>query len=400
MDYLERIGLPGRFFWKCGRLEFLVFILLLAETAFYQAPAQYRNDFTIYYYAARSFVDGHSPYDNAAMSTYLGYTLPFPYPYPPPTILFWAPFTLVDFQSARYIYALLQTLVVGFTAYVWVRFFLEGEVDPTTYFFLFLGYNCSLLLQIISGNAAFIEQALLWAGFLFYVRGRLAPFCALVLAAAAFKVTPAFFLVLLLFSDDARRRRYLLVSAAVLLAYLAIPFLAAPAYWEGYSRNIGVWYSFPNERGIIAPCNLAFITDILGFAGIRGPDYLPLALYSAVAASVAYVSLRAIRSMMRRGDTTRIVFFTCLAYALTALRFKDYQYPILLLPTLYILRSGNYARHYLPLLILLLAVVPYGELLTGWLYILSYYPLFAAYAVWFLYIRGEFTGCRALTCGG
>lgn len=400
MECLERLGLPGRFLWRCGRFEFLVFVLLIAQLAVDQAQPQYRNDFTIYYYAAKSFADGHGPYDNAAMSAYLGYTLPFPYPYPPPTILFWAPFTLVDFQSARYLYALLQTLVVAAVVYIWVAFFLDDAADLTTYVYFFLGYNCSLVFQVVSGNVALIEQALLWAGFLFYIRGRLAAFCGFVLAAASFKVTPALFLVLLLFSNDPRRLRYLAASAAVLFAYLAAPFLAAPEYMGVYARSIGVWYSFPNEHGVIAPCNLALIRDIIGLSGIRGPGYLPLGVYSVVAASVAYVSLRAIRSMMRRGDVTRIVFFTCLVYALTALRFKDYQYPLLILPTLYILRSGNYARHYLPLLILFLAVVPYGKMLMGWWSILAYYPLFAAYGVWLLYVRDEYAGLDASAKGG
>jgi hypothetical protein len=376
--------------WRCGLGEFIVYMVFLSAVAF--SGDTPRWDARMCYFAGQAYASGLNPYDNAVISRLAHTDIALPYVYPPPTLLLWAALSKLGLEDAINVFSVIQLLLLALTTWLWVRGFLKGDVDAPGYAFFFLGYNGATIWQLVAGNTVTIEQTLVWLGLYFFLRGKTPHFCASILAAAAFKVVPIVFLALLLFSQDRRRYWYLLFSAAVFSIYIAVPFAANPDYLSGYSEGINAWYAYPNERGTLTPSSLPLMTDLASLAGdafgVALPGGLPAAAHAIVVLAVFAISFKAFLALRRGGSADRriLVFFACVVFALTAVRFKNYQYTLLIPPTLYILRQPRYVRYYLPLLAFSFAIVPYSGTLTGAWILAEYYPLLVAYVVWALYL--------------
>ncbi|MBD3388097.1 MAG: DUF2029 domain-containing protein [Candidatus Altiarchaeales archaeon] len=349
-------------------------------------------DFEKDYYGAVAYSRGYNPYHNSDLARVSGKHMALPYVYPPLTIGFYRLFAFLRYDSAQYVFLALKALLLVGLMRLWGWRMVESGSKSEFAVFTVLAYNSTALIDLHTGNVAMLEQALLWLGFHYYLKGDLMRFTGFTLAAASFKVLPIAFLGLLLFSDDDRRHKYLLTSAAIFMAYLLLPAFLMPGLFDGYVRNLEITiFHLRSERGMINPSTLALVKDLTVLwsfiLGLEPPANAHLILYLAMAAAVVSVSARAVSELRRRNDRRMLLFFLVLVYALLAPRMKDYGYVILIPSTFYAAGLPRF-RSYRPLILLagmvpVSVLQPHPEFLLGmW----GYYALAYAYLIWVLYV--------------
>ena len=232
-----------------------------------------------------------------------------------------------------------------------------------------------LVLDLKAGNISVFEELGLWWAFLFYLRGRLIPFCLLVAAVASFKLTPILMLGLGLLSGS-RRERWIPVATGVAFAALVLnPML----YPEG---AVGAFFRAAlgqDERGSMNPCGLAWIRDASGWLQretgleiVRLSPGLYLAYLMTIVAVAALIYWRR-GATLQRIDLLMLILFV---YALCVPRFKNYSYLLMMVPLAHILATtvrGPAARIGL-LALTCIHVIPYQQFYT----LLILYGAFAA----------------------
>jgi len=351
----------------------------------------YQWDFRTHRQAGQIYASGANPYD-ADILFPRAHTR-FLYTYPPVTLFFYRLFSLTDYKSAFHIFLFVKCALFIGLVYFWKREFLKKDADSLFYLFCLLAFNSTVFLDLIAGNINLAEQVLLWLAFGFYIKARLKLFCAFVLAAASFKMTPAFFLVLLLLSDDCQKYKYFLGACGVFLAYLGIQYLIVPDLFTGFIKNA---LTVVGESGGVVPSTYKLIGDLAGtvakISGTTVPRIVPFAIAAMLAAGILYLTYRAWVQLKHRPLPDRqmlTVFLVCLAYALIHPRFKDYMYLLLLVPAYYIIKNIRHTKAAPFLFVLfilsgprLLLPVAASVMSLVW----AYYPLIVAYCVWGLYL--------------
>jgi glycosyl transferase family 87 len=378
---------------RCALTLLLVYSAALVADLCRQ-PHALQWDFKTYYYAARAWTLGLNPYDLKALSQLAGTRLYFPYVYPSLTLaLFW-PFTLLPFQGAYYVYLAVKLAALAGLLWLWKRTVLKEETDTLFYYFVLFAFSNSLYIDFRAGNISVFEQLLLWTGFACFLRGRLLPFCACIVAAGLFKVTPAAFLFLLPFSGHRRKYGYLAGSLALFAGLLLASYAMMPGQAGFGVDNAGGGLT---EHGANNPCTLAFIQEITTILAVRipgaVPDALPFALYAAALLLVGIPSLAAYRRLGRveTADRDRILLFLGLVvYGLLVPRFKCYSYILLIPPAYFLLKRIRFLPvHALaPLAFMIptagtLSLPGTGAVLR---YLADYQPMFQAYVLWLLYL--------------
>lgn len=359
----------------------------------------YQWDFRTHRQAGKIFSSGANPYD--ADILFPRARTRFLYTYPPATLFFYRLFSLTDYPTAFHVFLFIKcALLIGLVVF-WKREFLKKDGDSLFFLFCLLAFNSAVFLDLIAGNINLVEQVLLWLAFSFYVRRRLKRFCAFVLAAAAFKMTPAFFLILLLLGDERGKYKYFLAACGIFLAYLAVQYIIVPDLFTGFIKNA---LTVVGESGGVVPSTYKFISDLVqGIAKISAttvPAAVPALITAALAAVTLYLTYRAWRQLKTRPAPERemlTVFLICLVYALIHPRFKDYMYLLLLVPAYYLIKNIRFTRAAPFLFILfvlsgqrLLLPVASSVMALVW----DYYPLMVAYCAWGLYLH-EITCTRA-----
>lgn len=368
----------------------------------------YLWDFKTYYYAAKAYAAGLDPYDIDALAEIAPTKITVEYVYLPLTLWFFRLFSLMDYDTAFYLFLALKCLLLAVLIYLWVRAFLRKEMDSLFYPFCFLGFNMAIFRDITAGNISIIEQLLIWLAFYFYLKkGKPFLFCVLILVAATLKLTPILFLSLLLFSTEEKRHRYLLGSSFVFLVILLVSYVLTPSLFTGFLHNAGAM----DERGIMNPATLPLIRTAFGFleekTGIAVPHFVAWLLFLGIVATVLAVTWRAmaiLRSAPVQDKERIIVFLACVVYALILPRFKDYSYILLLVPTYFVLWQVNYAKGMAVLIVsqLLVTFLCFVRTSLPGIYVFStflcgYYSLVLAYCVWALYLYWIFAARKRLS---
>jgi hypothetical protein len=249
---------------------------------------------------------------------------------------------------------------------------------------------------MIAGNINLVQQALLWLGFSFYMKGKLKLFCLLTLIAASFKVTPIFFLALLLLSDDKEKFKYFFGAGAAFLAYLLIQYLVVPDLFTGFIKNAII---VVGEKGGVVPSTNKLIAGLAEsmskITGVTISQSFESAMFIILAAAVVFFSYKACMRLKRLEVKNRPmieIFMVCLVYALIHPRFKDYGYILLLVPSYFIIKNIRYTK-IAPFLFILFIMshrmmLPIAASVYDLLW--AYYPLLVAYCVWGLYLHEIF----------
>lgn len=377
-----------------------VIILLVAYfiTLIFHVSAhedQYLWDFRTHREAGKILAAGENPYD--AEILFPRARTRFLYTYPPATLFFYRLFAVPDYQTAFHIFLIGKFLLLIGLVYFWQRNFLNENGGSLFYVFCLLAFNSTVFLDMIAGNINLVQQAMLWLGFSFYLRGRYTLFCLFTLIAASFKMTPIFFLILMLLPDDNNKYKYFFGAGAVFLAYLLVQYLIVPDLFTGFIKNALI---VVGEKGGVAPSTnkliAAFIEGIANMSGSAPPQALATGLFLTAAAGVVLFSYKACMRLKQLAMSNRAileVFMVSLVYGLIHPRFKDYGYILLLVPSYYIIKNTRYTKIAPFLFILFIMSNRLMLPIAAPLYdvIWTYYPLLVAYCVWGIYLNEIFS---------
>ncbi len=379
---------------KIAAIAIIVLLLAYFITLILHVSAhddQYLWDFRTHREAGRLLASGSNPYDADILSPQARTT--FLYTYPPVTLFFYRLFAIPDYRTAFHIFLIGKLVLLIGLVYFWQREFLKGSGDTLFYIFCLLAFNSAIFLDMIAGNINLVQQALLWLGFSFYIKGRYTLFCLFILIAASFKMTPVFFLILMLLPDDKNKYKYFFGAGAAFLVYLLGQFLIVPDLFTGFIKNALI---VVGEKGEVVPSTNKLIAAVVemmaGIAGSPPPQALASAFFLTAAAGVVFFSYKAcVRLRLADTDTRSMmeVFMVCLVYALIHPRFKDYGYILLLVPSYYIIKNTAYTKLTPFLFILFIMSNRLMLPIAASIYdiVWTYYPLMVAYCVWGLYLK-------------
>ena len=356
---------------------------------------QYLWDFRTHREAGKILASGSNPYD--ADNLFPKARTRFLYTYPPATLFFYRLFAIPEYKTAFHIFLVSKFLLLIGLVYFWQREFLKKDGGALFYVFCLLAFNSTIFLDMIAGNINLGQQALLWLGFSFYMKGKLKLFCLFTLIAASFKITPIFFLILLLLADDKEKFKYFFGAGAAFLAYLLIQYLIVPDLFTGFIKNAMI---VVGEKGGVVPSSYKLIAalaeSIAEITGMTIPLSFESAMFIILAAAVVFFSYKACMRLKRLEVKNRPmieVFMVCLVYALIHPRFKDYGYILLLVPSYFIIKNIRYTK-IAPFLFILFIMshrmmLPIAASIYDLVW--AYYPLMVAYCVWGIYLHEIFS---------
>jgi len=356
---------------------------------------QYLWDFRTHREAGKIMASGSNPYDASIL--FPKARTRFLYTYPPVTLYFYRLLALPDYKTAFHIFLIGKFILLIGLVYFWEREFLKEDGGTLFYVFCLLAFNSTIFIDMIAGNINLVQQAMLWLGFSFYIKGRYALFSLFTLIAASFKMTPIFFLILMLLADDKNKYKYFFGAGAVFLAYLLIQYLVVPDLFTGFIKNALI---VVGEKGGVVPSTNKLIVGLFEIfskiTGLTPPKVLATTIFMLLAAAVVIISYKACRRLKLKEMTGRAmmeVFMVCLVYALIHPRFKDYGYILLLVPSYYIIKNIHYSK-IAPFLFILFIMSNRMLLpIVSSIYDIAwaYYPLMVAYGVWGIYLYEIFS---------
>jgi len=364
--------------------------------AFLHRPGRV-TDLNITVSCARVLAGGGDPYAQDLVIDGVTY----PCLYPPLAFDMFRPLTaLVDYAPAfgARAWSAFQVLLFLIMLYIWRSRFLAPGVEAARLAFALTAFGGPLFVVLHSGNAATVEQVLLWSAFALYAAGHDAAFVAAIALAAQFKLQPAVFLVLVLLRPKPNWRAFAAGGAAMLLLFGLNEAIHPGLLASMRARMTNPAEGWPYERGPNNCSVLGFVQHALETAWADRSAanvwsrrlFVPWALFVA-AATVA--ALRRVWAAAQDENAARraTVLLACAAYALLAPRFKDYAYFLLIPPALVALESGipNGLRAAIVILALLnstkAAALNLG--MGQWALLAGYFKLYAAVLVWGVLVR-------------
>lgn len=344
----------------------------------------YQWDFHMFYGSAREFAAGASPYRGHGLS----------YFQPPLMLYVYRPFTLLPEKWAVELWYALKLVALAGLFAVWHRDFVRLQPRGSTVLFFILAYGATIYSDLVAGNVSIFEQLLLWIGFSQLLRGRYLVFALCVIVAAQVKITPIFFAGLLIAACEPRQWRAFFATVFGFFAVFSLNFWLEPELLQDFLAAL----TKLDERGFECSSFLALIRDVSDRA--LGKEFTQRSLldevvFLCIAGAVGVLSLTAWIKYRERApqiDQRLLICFSCFVFVLISPRFKVYSYIVVLAPTLYLFRIGNWSR-YIPLAVAVMAVpvlYPQGVNLLpfriAFEFFNSYLLLFATLAVWMVYI--------------
>lgn len=359
-------------------------------------PDTCQKDFRVYYYSAKAHLVGLNPYDTAAVAKMAEIPELMPYLYSPATISVFYLFAKMPFPTAYRVFFLVKCLFLAGLILLWRNVFLDKQLDLVFFVIALLAFNSTVYLDLRAGNISIPEQFFIWLAFFFYLREELLAFCGLIVGVALLKVQPILLLLMLMLTGDRKKYVYLAGSILAFAVILLIACTADPYIFFNFLANKRV---INMEKGIMAPSLFCFIEEVLGIfpkalpAGVLRP--VSIVCFIAALAGILYRSWQAYTRTSAFPPEERkkwVVFLGCLLYSFLCVRFKDYSYILLIVPTYFIISRVKTRRELvLPLLVFLACLSGAHITLPGLLPLAcifwSYYPLLTALFVWGLYLH-------------
>lgn len=359
---------------------------------------QYQWDFRIYYFAGQASSMDRDPYDADVLSAISGGWKNLRFVYPPQTLWLFEALGRLPYDTAYLVWLALKLIALAIMILIWRQSLFKDEPPLTFAVFLSLGFAGAIYSDLFAGNVSLIEQAFLWGGIALLLRGRPMWFCALVVCASFFKLTPILFLFLLPLVGMKHAWRHLGVSLAAFAGLLGL----GEVFWPVHSARFWEVAFSISERGSLGnPSLFAFVLDVTEMSGVRGAglQYVSIAIYGLLAAAVCAVSFKAWSAAESdpagQANHEHTMWTICLfaaVFAITMPRFKSYSFIMLLPPALYAIRRAGHDLKLWPVLALLslLPLTPTPvplptrtPILVFWLY----FQLFLAIMVWWLLVR-------------
>ncbi len=342
--------MQGRVGYLAAVLAVLMWAVLFGTV---YGDSHYQWDFGIYYKAAMAFCGGSNPYETGGTLKYV---------YSPVCLLYFQPFTMVDYASAAKAYLILKLIVLIILFLIWTRYFFAEDNSYLLVLFSLFAFNAVIWLDIRCGNITVFQQAILWGGFYCFVRNYSRAFCVLIVAAASFKVVPLCFLGLILFSENAKKWKYLLASLSCFGFIVFGPGLLAPDLVESFMRN--AFWVVSRAVGPENPCMAALLTELIKELNRYTPWYTPISLkwlpYFGWVAVVLWLSLGILNRLGKVNtfeSRTALVLLCCIVFTLLVPRMQDYSYCIMLVPAYNAMRRFG-RNHLLLATIFLLMAFP------------------------------------------
>ena len=216
---------------------FLAVTIILAYKTQFKSPGDYLN----YYYGSTFLFQGistESIYDPASFNKYIAtegiehafsnYT-----PVPPFSLLFYYPFTLIEFSLSKLIFNILSLCIFIFSLY---RLCIELAVKPWIICTVLFVLIYPIYNNLVQGQSYLLIIALLIEGYLFSLRGKVW-FSALFFAIPiTLKLFPAI-LMLWLFFAGRKKEFFLTIIFTGVLSFSVIPFMGIDS-WLKYHISI------------------------------------------------------------------------------------------------------------------------------------------------------------------
>jgi alpha-1,2-mannosyltransferase len=302
-------------------------------------------DFETYYYAASAWRAGQDPYLLESLAAIAGKSVSLPFLYPPIAILVFLPFTYVPIAAAGFLWLGLKMLLVPALLWIWRRDFLRPQAPDLLIAVALLGFNLALLWDLRTGNAALLEETLLWIAFAAYVRGRRSAFVCLVAVASIFKLYPILFLGLALVPSGARKGSIRSVAAglAIFAALLALP-VRGQAQWM---VALGGTLAGGRPIGDINPSALGLADWALATGGVPPGHaaWLGWVIYAVYCVLLLYASGRGLHRARRSGSPREVVLAAILLWLLLAPRVMVYSYVMAVVPALAVVGARLKSLH-------------------------------------------------------
>lgn len=373
---------------KKWQLPLLILLLLYAAFVVVHLsrhPDVFQWDFRTCYFAAKAHAAGLNPYDIENIT----------YHYQPIVLYLFYPLLLMKYSAAYQVFLFLNIIVVIFLFYLWRRWFLINGNVAIFCLFIIIAFNNTVYRALAAGNISLFEQLFIWAALVFFVQRRLTLFCLSIVLVATFKIQPILFLGLLFLSED--KKQALIQFGLSLLGYaviVGVSYLSAPNLFPNFltaAQDAAV-----GETGHINPSTLAIILDFLNrfskFIDFPLPSTIAKGIYLSVVTLILLISRRILIALKCMDDIEKkklALLFACVVYALIVPLFKDYMYILLLAPAFFIIFKAEFVKVKYLLFIIILFSPDLTLPLVGTRsrILMSYYPLFIAYFVWYLYLR-------------
>jgi|GEM_PF-2392009 len=312
----------------------------------------YGWDFKLYRIRAVEFMQsGVNPYTASG----------WPYVYPPLTLyLFW-PFTKLSVHAALAVWMALKLGAIGALLRLWHKRFFPLDARRAFFlFFLTLAFNGALFYDLASGNIAGFQHVALWFAFAFLLNGQGLIFGLILALIAQVKMDLMFFVLALLVVNRVPRWRDFGYSLGFFFVLYGLNKVFFPEYFHTYQAVLHALATY--NSGVNNPSSLAFLIDLFQsprhwYRPVQIPDW-SFFFYGLGVVSVLMVSARAYKSyrLQTKDDDPRVViYFLCIIFGLINPRIPPYLYPLMILPTLFILEQGRMQRRW-PLALFLIAM--------------------------------------------
>jgi len=352
---------------------------------------KYQWDLRVYYYAPVAATLGLDAYNPYVVNQNFGTSVRLPFVYPPLILKALQVLSVFDYETVYQIWLVLKLIALVALFWLWQRRF--GADGPLALFLVFtlLAFDAAVYADFKAGNITVFEQLALWLAFLAFIRDRLTLFCVLIVVLAFIKLTPAVFLIVLLFDGSKHRWRYLGLSIAALVVLFLFNYLAWPEMFSSYLRNVMSISERASESNYATLSLLQDDADWFTGHGLSVPTLLPFVVYALIGLAVLIATFVAVKGggwSRFRTDRRLQVLLISVLFALLMPRMKSYSYMLLIVPGYFLIRNYLPRRLAAGLFVILLLgfhnLGPVGESLGS---VALYIPLFAAYLVWWLYLK-------------
>lgn len=406
------------------RLAPVVFVVatLLQAAVILRQPATFQWDLVAYARGVSLSAAGLNPYDATLVIappagsevTGAGH---LPFVYPPHTLLLFRILFAGGFRAAYVAFLVVKVTLLFGAARAWTLGWIRREDRALFPLFALAAFNGCASVDLAAGNVATYEAFFLALGFIFFVRGRRWAFAACVLAASVFKLAPLGLLVALAFERRRDGARALAVTTGVVFALACIAVAVAPTLHHAFFDAVTGLTGSAHERAFQNPSSREFAGDVgvvlASQAGaarrIGSASYLAWVCVVALVSAGALVRRARIAAVTDEELRRYVLTVACLAYAVTAPRFKDYSFLIVVAPFVAALASAGAtprARH-LRVALLTLALVPSDAIASAlsehavascprtfaWL-ALGYLPMLTVAAAWAVAVGSSASGAR------
>jgi len=314
-------------------MGFALALALAGVAAVYVAlGASHPWDFQTYYYAAQAVRAGLNPYDLSSLSILAGRPIELPFVYPPVSLLPFLALSFLPLAAASLVWLGLQVCLLLWFLGMLRKDFISDIPGWALLGVGLFGFNAAALWDLRTGNVALVEVALLWTGFLSYVRGKTVCSARRIAGASVFKITPVAFLGLLLVGPAPAKKKALAIVVGVgLLAALLLISWPLTVEWV---RALPRYLALERPTGEINPSALGFLD------GILGDRYRAwaLPLFGLYACVIALAATPAIRRLSKNGSPEEWVMVAITLWALLSPRVMIYSYVLMVVPALFVVR--------------------------------------------------------------